>query len=665
MKWQFILAFLFQITLFHAQDTDYADQTIAVSAEDYQETKSEKIYNFHSDIVIDKEGLVTVTEKIKVYANGNEIKRGIFRSLPLKLNINGKKLKAKYKIVSVLKNGQTEPYKTEDDNLFLKIYVGDKDIFLEPNVYDYEIKYTTTKQIGFFDNYDEFYWNVSGTDWDFPIDSISAQVTLPNDATIIQNSCYTGVFGSTEKNCTSKSIDSHTMYWEAKGLGSHEGLTIAAGFNKGVFLPPPPPNMLEKYGILCFLGAAFLGLLTFLYSQWRKYGVDPEKPTVYPQFNVPENLSPAALGYLHHDRLQSNFVTSSIVNLAIKGYLRIEESQDSGIFGIGRNKIFKLIKLKNSDSTLATEELAFFDDFFAKKSVVTITGSYNSRIESAMSHFETDLLRNYNPILKEGNNLVKITKPAFIIIGLYLVGLLGSLLINIDEIGKVFLGLILLAAVSLLTTIAVSIMRNAKSKKFKVGCITIFIGFFIGSFLLSFILPVFLFSFNSDVDTNFKCCYLFLITSSIILVIYSYLIKRPSEEKLRIKSLIEGFKMYMGAAENEQLKFHNPPNFTPQLFEQYLPYAIVLGVDKIWGERFASLLQNSSMDYNTGWYMGGMMNVSSLGSSLNSSLTDSLSNASTEPSSSSSSSSGGSGSSGSSGGGSSGGGGGGGGGGGW
>ena len=65
---------------------------------------------------------------------------------------------------------------------------------------------------------------------------------------------------------------------------------------------------------------------------------------------------------------------------------------------------------------------------------------------------------------------------------------------------------------------------------------------------------------------------------------YRYLIKRPSEEKLRKQSLIDGFKMYMGAAENEVIKFHNPPQMTPAIFETYLPYAMVLGVDKIWGK---------------------------------------------------------------------------------
>lgn len=662
MTWRLLLIFILNISFFHAQEAENAVPTEAVGTDVDLESKSEKIYNFHSDIMIGKDEKVVITEKIKVYANGDVIKRGIFRTLPLKLNINGKKLKAKYDIISVHRDGQPEPYKEENDGNSLLIYVGNKDAYLRSGVYEYELKYSTTHQIGFFDNYDEFYWNVSGTEWSFPIDSISAQLTLPTDADIIQNSCYTGVFGSKEQNCHSKLINSHTISWEAKGLQSNEGLTIAAGFNKGVFLPPPPPTFLELYGLLILMGCSLFGLLVFLFNQWKKYGIDPDKPTVYPQFNVPENLSPAALGYLHSASYKSNFVTAAIVNLAIKGYLKIEESEESGFLGFSSSKVFKLIKLRDDYQILPDEESALFLNLFSKSQSIKIDGTYNRKIQTSVVEFESTIARNIKPILKEGNNLDKVTKPALLIIGLYIMGIFVSYLLKRENVGNLILCILLLVVVSIITAIAVSIMRNSANAKFKLGCLSVFIAFFIGSFILSFIIPVLLFSLSSEMDNNFKYCNLFLLLASVLLVVYSYLIKRPSEEKLRIQSLIEGFKMYMGAAENEQLKFHNPPNFTPQLFEKYLPYAIVLGVEKIWGKKFDNLLKESAITYNNGWYMGGMMNASSFGSSLNSSLTDSISSASSQPSSSSS---GGSGSSGSSGGGSSGGGGGGGGGGGW
>ena len=167
-----------------------------------------------------------------------------------------------------------------------------------------------------------------------------------------------------------------------------------------------------------------------------------------------------------------------------------------------------------------------------------------------------------------------------------------------------------------------------------------------------------MFSHNEvTIDNNFNICYIFIVLGFTSLIIYQFLIRRPSEKKLEKKSLIDGFKMYMGAAENEQLKFHNPPQMTPESFEKLLPFAMVLGVDEIWGKKFDALLTKMSTEHKNNWYVGSSMNHFAMTSILNSSLTNSIQSAATKPSSS--------GSSGSGSGGFSGGGGGGGGGGGW
>ena len=99
--------------------------------------------------------------------------------------------------------------------------------------------------------------------------------------------------------------------------------------------------------------------------------------------------------------------------------------------------------------------------------------------------------------------------------------------------------------------------------------------------------------------------------------------------------------MYMGAAENEQIKFHNPPEMTPQSFEKLLPFAMVLGVDDIWGKKFDDLLKKMSYEYQSNWYVGSSMNHFAMANVLNSSLTNSIQSAARQPSSSSSGSGGG------------------------
>lgn len=648
-----LIAFLFLIffSLGFAQD---AVGAVAVGEEQSGFVSGpEKILSFHADIDVDKNSGLSVTEKIKVHSLGENIKRGIFRSLPLVRNLNDRTQKVKYNIISVKKDGVDEDFHEEIEDGYLKVYVGNKDVILSPGDYNYEIKYTTEKQIGFFEKYDELYWNVNGNEWSFPVDSISATVNLPQGAGIIQNSCYKGGYGSTSQDCIAKVLSEHSIEWSAKDLGSGEGLTIAVGFKKGIMVPPPPPTFLEKFGILIAGIIIFLGLLLYYYSTWKKYGIDPETPTVYPQFNSPDDLSPASLGYIHNESFKNKYLTAALVNLAIKGYVQIVEDEDPGIFGLFKSKQFTVKKLKNPDQNLPKEEINLMNNLFSKSIVdsVKFDGQYDSKIEQAVRSFQSTLKFQHDKMLNEGNNSKKLIVPILVILGVYFLGLFISFTI-FPEFEKVFLGIFLLAVLTIAFVVAIILF------KFFPGLFKIFLIFPV----IAFVLLGMLIYKGSDftIDNNFNICYIFIVLGFMSLVIYQFLIKRPSEEKLRKKSLIDGFKMYMGAAENQQLQFHNPPEMTPQSFEKLLPFAMVLGVDEIWGKKFDDLLKKMSYEYQSNWYVGSSMNHFAMASVLNSSLTNSIQSSATQPSSSGSSSGSGSG-----GGGFSGGGGGGGGGGGW
>ncbi|MCB0689541.1 MAG: DUF2207 domain-containing protein, partial [Saprospiraceae bacterium] len=121
----------------------------------------ERILNYDTQIEVNSDRSITVTEFIQVYVNGDRIKRGITRRLPQKRNLNGKTVSVKYQILEVEKDGQEEPYHTES-NGDLMMYLGSRDVFLSPGNYQYKIKYRVPDQIGFFDDYDEIYWNAIG-----------------------------------------------------------------------------------------------------------------------------------------------------------------------------------------------------------------------------------------------------------------------------------------------------------------------------------------------------------------------------------------------------------------------------------------------------------------------------------------------------------------------
>lgn len=652
---KFLLFFVqFTVLFSYAQTLDSAQKYVdsieqSLHSEPFN-ISSEYISSFHSDISVRKDASLKVVETITVLANGQSIKRGIFRTLPLKRNLNGKSQKVKYSDISVTKDGVKEDFSENYSGNELKIYIGNKDVVLSPGKYTYQITYSTKNQIGFFEGYDELYWNVNGTNWNFRTAEVSATVHLPEGAKIIQNACYTGESGSTDKNCTVDEISVNELRWKAEDLGPYENLTVAVGFDKGLILPPPPPTFFEKYGVAIFLSLAFLGMLLIGYNAWKKYGVDPPTPVVYPQFNVPEGFSPASLGYIKSEDYKGNYLTAALVNLAIKGYIQIKEKEKQKFLGFVTSNVFEIIKLKEPDDSLPKEETTIMKGLLTGKDSIKLDGKYSSKVETAVENFKANLKYQHDKFLNEGNNLKHLLWPSLLMFSSYLIGLGFSYYLD-EELLSIIVGVLLFVFITIVYLSVVFGIKNVKAS----GCF-IAIGIY---FLISTFMATVFFITASDISFNFKFCYFFLIFGLGVLFFFKYIIKRPSEEKLQQQSLIDGFKMYMSAAENEQLKFHNPPKITPEVFEKLLPYAMVLGVDAIWGKKFDQVMASSATDYQPNWYVGSTaMNFSSLGSGLNSSLTQSVSSTATEPSSSSSGS-------GSSGGGFSGGGGGGGGGGGW
>lgn len=657
MKKLFVILFLFNFSF------SFGQESFSYIEDDGYEY--EKILNYHVNIVVNTDSSLEVTETIKVNSTGNNISRGIFRSLPINRNLNNQTYKVKHNIISIKRDGIKEGFHKETTSDRLKIYIGKEDVLLSPAVYTYEIKYEINKQIGFFETYDELYWNVTGTDWDFTIHNVVATVHLPNGAEIIQNSCYTGVHGSKEQNCSSNLINTTTITWSATNLNSKEGLTIAVGFEKGIIIPPPPPSFLELYGITILLLISFLYLSYVCYNLWKKHGIDPKKPTVYPQFNPPQNLSPAAVSYYHYEKIKNNSITATLTYLAVNHFILIEEINSKRFFGLSTSKSFKLTKLRDKNSNfLKEEEKSLMRDLFKKKNTIEINGNYNANVKNALLGYELAIKNEYSQLVKEGKNLKLLLKPTILFICFFVTSLvIGNYINDNSEFTNTIWPLIISLAIPVLFLY----ILNKNKRKIVTSCVSAFVWFVIFIDILVYLIKSINYLIYDSSDINLRASYIFFLVGIVGLILMRYLIRKPAVEKLQIQSEIEGFKMYMEAAENKQIKFHNAPEITPEIFEKYLPYAIVFGVSEIWGEKFNNLLEKSNHSYEPNWYSGSSFDTVRFGTIIGTNLTSTFNSSSREPSQSSGGSSGGSysggsSSSGSSGGGSSGGGGGGGGG---
>src|SRR5579859_5792939 len=100
------------------------------------------------------------------------------------------------------------------------------------------IEYTISDALRFFDDHDEFYWNVTGDEWDVPIASASANITLPVGATGIRTNVFTGAYRSTGKQAEADVVGNGVEVHTTAPLGYHEGMTIAVAFDKGLVHEP-------------------------------------------------------------------------------------------------------------------------------------------------------------------------------------------------------------------------------------------------------------------------------------------------------------------------------------------------------------------------------------------------------------------------------------------
>lgn len=616
----------------------------------------EVISYYHSEIEVKSDGSLKVEETITVQSLGEEIRRGIFRSIPIiyrdRLN---NRIRVGFELHEVLKDNEPAPYKVISEGDFKVIRIGDPDVLLEPGEHTYTISYTTTKQIGYFEDFDEIYWNAIGDHWSFPILNASARVIVPEGGEIVQYSAYAGKVGSQSCPCAiTQESDLSLLVEVQETLQPGHALTVAVAWPKGVIPEPSPQERAQSY-IKDNLGffMAVLGVLLvwgYYFFAWKKVGVDPKKGSIYPQFESPNGFNAAACRYIYTMGYDPGCFTASIVELATKGHLRIVE--------ISKRK-FQLHRTDTDLETINSADKKLLESLFpGDKKVLLLDPKEHRQIRNGLNSLKSHLKDNFKTGYFQLNR-----EWLFLGILLSIVTIILSLVLTFpyrlsDEIGFLIIGVFLaflIAGVLYFNIYSFIKWREGAPKK-KGGIIgLILVSFFFGVIPLIVVL-----SSAKSYDLGILLAFVFLFFGNFL---FPYLLKAPTPKGREVMDGIEGFRMYLNTAEKPLLQHLNPPGLTPEVFERYLPYAIALGVGESWGKSFEHALKKSEVDlgkgsYSPRWYSGAAFSAASLGgfsNTLSQTFSQSLQNSASAPGSSS----------GSGGGGRSGGGGGGGGGGGW
>jgi hypothetical protein len=200
----------------------------------------ERILRYSSDIQVRKDSTVEVTETIDVNAEHVRIIHGIYRDFPTRYRgPHGTQFHVGFTLLGATLDGSPVRASVEPSGNGVRIKLGDADSEVAQGEHEYVIRYRATREIGRFGDFDELYWNVTGTKWVVPIDVAEVRIRLPEPARFGQRAVYTGPEGSTASNAeVVEERPGEISFRTTLPLGPYEGLTIAAAFPKGVVAEP-------------------------------------------------------------------------------------------------------------------------------------------------------------------------------------------------------------------------------------------------------------------------------------------------------------------------------------------------------------------------------------------------------------------------------------------
>lgn len=599
---------------------------------------AEEILHFHSDITVTKDAMVEVTESIIVTSEARDIKRGIYRDIPVIYRDSaGKPYRVDFNILRILRDGKTENYHTEDSHYHRRIYIGSSDVYLKPGQYRYDITYRMSHQISFFDAFDELAWNVTGNDWQFPIQKASATITLPGKTAPLQYDAYTGVYGATEKAFTAfKDDDTAALHFvTTRRLAAGEGLTIAVGWPKNIVTPPAAPEYIENFTIpRLYINGLIVLILLYYFFAWSKVGRDPAKGNPRPTYSPPEGFSPAACHYISSLGMGSSHTAfaASLVNMAIKGVIRIHEEA----------KTFTIAKISDQLHMLSPGEKVIANKLFALGNNIELKQPNHQIIGRTLSAFKKKLATEYETIYFKANRLYLIPGILLSIVAILAIPF-GGVSLDSDMIqpGEEFVVFFLMfwltgwtfGTGALLFT-AFNSWKNSSSASGYMGALflTLFSLPFVGGEIAVTIILSKMMSGTSILQ--------FFAAIGINALFY-YLLRAPTMKGRQVMDKIDSFKTFLSATASRK-KTLNIPQPTEENFERYLPYAIALGVSQEWHARLATTLARTSSKPRFKWYDSRKtIPIDGLVSHLANNLSSAIRSSSTSPSSSGSGSSGG------------------------
>jgi len=585
------------------------------------------ITKYKIDIIVNENNTFLITEYIEV--NFSVYKHGIFRQIPLRNEIvreDGSRARNRAKITNIKVSERADIY---NESGYKMIKIGDPNkTLIGPMSYTISYLYNIGKDRG--KGFDEFYFNIIGTEWDTTISQIEFTITMPKEFDTSKIGFSHGRYGSIDSSNVTYTVDGNVISGTFDGiLEAYEALTIRIELEDGYFVGAGLGTEWLLY--LMYIIPVILVIISFRF--WYLYGRD-EKPVVTVEFYPPEGMNSADVGFLYKGEASKRDVISLLIYLANNGYIKIVEKDVKMIFST--KKSFEIQKLKEYDGN-DTEERSFMTGLFKKKKsgwiwrtppikmpvgeieeedvepLATVTAA------DLQDSFYITLNKILNSLNKKENKIRVFTKesihkPIWIML-MVLLALAVITVIPMYEFGGVeeMSGVFVLIIVGFIF-VSVAIATGNK-------ILQLILGIFFGSML-----------FGTTIGTIFledayRNAYIFGVVCVMAMVYFACNAKKRTDFGREMLGKIQGFKNFLTTAEKPKLEALVMEN--PMYFYNILPYTYALGVSDKWMKKFETIAMAPP-----DWYGGSAaFNTVAFSSFMSSTMSSASSAMSSSPSS--------------------------------
>jgi uncharacterized membrane protein YgcG len=354
--------------------------------------KSWRIADFSDNITVHADGSAVITERISLVFEGQW--HGIHRTIPVEYpGPNGTNYELFITVNSVTDgSGGKLKYdsSTSGASRDLKIYIPDA----VDSTRTVEIAYRVRNGTRFFNDYDEFYWNVTGNDWPVPIDHASAAVHFPDTAAgSLRAQAFTGVYGAAGHDTTATVNGAEAEFETNSPLPMRGGMTLDVFIPKGIF--KPPGAFTELVWFIASNPVVFLPLVTLavMFTLWWYKGRDPDPgESVAPMYEPPAGISPAEAGTLLDDTIHPRDITSTIVDLAVRCFITIEEKMDKGLVFSHKDYVLHLLQKRQDWRGLAPHERVMLENIFVGDTPEVHLSNLKNRFYTAVPLIRQDIM---------------------------------------------------------------------------------------------------------------------------------------------------------------------------------------------------------------------------------------------------------------------------------